>query len=47
MKFSVFFIVLLAVTTSLCITAFAVPNVKDLNPGPVGPVDPDYNLDLK
>lgn len=45
MKFSVFFIVLLAVSTSLCITAFAVPNVKDLNPGPVGPVDPDYNLD--
>lgn len=45
MKFSVFFIVLLAITTSLCITAFAVPNSKDLNPGPTGPVDPDYNLD--
>ncbi len=45
MKFSVFFIVLLVVTTSLCITAFAVPNSKDINSGPVEPNDPDYNLD--
>ena len=45
MKFSVFFIVLLVISTSLCITAFAVPNSKDVVSGPIEPVDPDYNLD--